>query len=60
MLSWQEAVCQAFLAFDTDSSGFLDNQQLGVAWHELKTGPLHPFELVRAYFLCHLKRLSRT
>ena len=27
-LTFEEAVVQAFLSFDTDSSGFLDNQQM--------------------------------
>eukprot|EP00434_Breviolum_minutum_P013983 symbB.v1.2.012331.t1/scaffold840.1/size211989/2 len=34
-LTFEEAVCQAFLAFDIDSSGFLDNQQLGDAMRSL-------------------------
>lgn len=34
-LTFEEAVCQAFLAFDTDSSGFLDNQQLKDAMRSL-------------------------
>ncbi|CAK9102028.1 Soluble pyridine nucleotide transhydrogenase (STH) (NAD(P)(+) transhydrogenase [B-specific]) [Durusdinium trenchii] len=34
-LTFEEAVCQAFLAFDTDSSGFLDNQQLKEAMKSL-------------------------